>query len=145
MVPISESNPEELLAPLLLVPLLIEELPAAVSVAVIEAVEDVPADVPWTSGSGGCPAFRKIRFIDETDGIEFGSQIPCANNWSRISHAKRLGLSDFNLRIRLTTDGVATCWNVLFGGKQEQTFENIKFTIFLQNTNANLVPSNWAS
>ena len=127
-----------MLAPLLLVPLLDEELPAAaVSVAVTEAVEDVPADVPWTSGSGGCPAFRKIRFIDETDGIEFGSQILCANNWSRISHAKRLGLSDFNLRIRFTTDGVATCWNIWFDGKHEHWTSFWKYHICdIKPTNA---------
>ena len=95
--------------PLLLIDSLLPAETAAVSVAVTE-VEAVPAEVTWTSGSGGWPAFRSIRLIDETEGIEFGSQILWANNWSLISQANKLGLSDLSLNILLTTDGVATCW-----------------------------------
>lgn len=90
-----------------------DEVVAAVSVAVTEEVEEagvIADEVAWvTSGSGGCPALRRILFIDDTEGIEFGSQIRWANNWSLISQANKLGLSDFSLKIRLTTDGVATC------------------------------------
>ena len=88
-----------------------DEVVAAVSVAVTEEVEEaVMTEVAWvTSGSGGCPALRRILFMDDTEGIEFGSQIRWANNWSLISQANKLGLSDFSLKIRLTTDGVATC------------------------------------
>lgn len=90
-----------------------DEVVAAVSVAVTEEVEEagvIADEVAWvTSGSGGCPALRRILFMDDTEGIEFGSQIRWANNWSLISQANKLGLSDFSLKIRLTTDGVATC------------------------------------
>ena len=68
-----------------------------------------PEGFVLVSWSVGCPAFRSIRLIEDTDGILFGSQIRCPSNWSRISHANKAGFSDFNLSIRLTTDGVATC------------------------------------
>ena len=44
---------------------------ATVDVAAAGAVE---AWVRGSSGSGGCPAFLRILLIDDTDGIEFGSQ-----------------------------------------------------------------------
>ena len=102
----------EELVPFPLLRRLSDEVVAAVSVAVTEEVEEagVMPEVAWvTSGSGGCPALRRILFMDDTEGIEFGSQIRWANNWSLISQANKLGLSDFSLKIRLTTDGVATC------------------------------------
>ena len=56
-----------------------------------------------------CPAFLKILLIEETDGIEAGSQTLCANNCSRISQANIPGLSVFIRIILFTTEGVATC------------------------------------
>ena len=38
------------------------------------AAAAVEAWVRGSSGSGGCPAFLRILLIDDTDGIEFGSQ-----------------------------------------------------------------------
>ena len=61
------------------------------------------------SWSVGWPAFLRIRLMEETDGMLFGSQIRCPSSWSLISQANKAGFSDFNRRILLTTDGVATC------------------------------------
>ena len=61
------------------------------------------------SWSVGWPAFLRIRLMEETEGMLFGSQIRCPNSWSLISQANKAGFSDFNRRILLTTDGVATC------------------------------------
>ena len=69
----------------------------------------VPEEFPVLSWSVGWPAFLRMRLIEETEGILFGSHIRCPNNWSLISHANNAGFSDFNRRILLTTDGVATC------------------------------------
>lgn len=106
-------RPLELLWPLLL------EAPdaAAATAAAVTATDGEAADVTveaapvlgGISGSGGWPALRKIRLMDETDGMELGSQTLWARSWSRISHAKRPGLSVLRRKIRLTTDGVATC------------------------------------
>ena len=61
------------------------------------------------SWSVGWPAFLRIRLMEETEGMLFGSQIRCPSSWSLISQANKAGFSDFNRRILLTTDGVATC------------------------------------
>lgn len=66
-------------APFLLLPLV--EIFALARVAAVSAgavcIEppDVAAvELGGNSGSGGCPAFLKILLMEDTDGIEFGSQ-----------------------------------------------------------------------
>jgi hypothetical protein len=105
-------------APFLLFPLVLAEIFAVAIVAAVSAgavgidPPDVAAVVAWggISGSGGCPAFLKILLIEDTDGIEFGSQTLWAKSWSLISQANKPGLSVFSRSILLTTDGVATCY-----------------------------------
>ncbi len=81
-----------------------------------------PEGAPSDDGSTGCPALRRILLMEETDGMELGSQARCATSCSRISQAKRAGFSAFTRRIRLTTDGVATCcWRT----KQERKFIHV--------------------
>jgi hypothetical protein len=95
--------------------------PDAVAITdVVVGAEDVPGG---NSGSAGWPALRKIRFMDDTEGIELGSQTLCANNWSRISHANNPGLSDFKRKILFTTDGVATCY-IMFMGEKQTSFSS---------------------
>ena len=72
---------EEPAAPFLLLPLVLAEIFALAMVAAVsaDAVCIEPPDVAavelgGNSGSGGCPAFLKILLIEDTDGIEFGSQ-----------------------------------------------------------------------
>ena len=68
-------------APFLLLPLVLAEIFALAMVAAVSAGDvcieplDVAAvELGGNSGSGGCPAFLKILLIEDTDGIEFGSQ-----------------------------------------------------------------------
>ena len=72
---------EEPAAPFLLLTLVLAEIFAVAEVAAVSAgaVCIEPPDVAavvlgGNSGSGGCPAFLKILLIEDTDGIEFGSQ-----------------------------------------------------------------------
>ena len=53
---------------------IIVEAAAVSAVATVDVAAVVEAWVRGSSGSGGCPAFLRILLIDDTDGIEFGSQ-----------------------------------------------------------------------
>ena len=64
---------------------------------------------PCSMSATSWPAFLRILLMEETEGMEAGSQTRWASSCSRISQANTAGFSVFSRMMRFTTLGVATC------------------------------------